>query len=475
MRNDDAYDRVTSLKTPPHSIQAEQAVLAALMLDNSRWDAVAELIKPNDFYRKEHRLIFDTMTHQQESGRPIDVITISETLRQSKLLGEAGGIDYLSELMDSNQSAANIVAYAGIIHERAILRHLIGVGHGIADSGYNPDGRESEELVEIAENAVFAIADQLKSGANRDAHPIKNYLSSSLSALEQRYENKGKITGKTTGFRDLDEIILGMRDSQMITVAGRPSMGKTSLLLNIAEHVAITRKELAIIFSIEMPASDLTDNAICSIGRIDNIRYRRGTLENDDWEKVSQAITKIKNAPLYIDDDTSLTSTQLIRRARRISLRAGMPVSFIGIDYLQLLKDEQRRGDGAGEQRISTISMNIKNLAREMKCPVVALSQLNRSLEQRPNKRPIMSDLRGSGSIEQDSDVIIFIYRDEVYNQNSDDKGIAELIVGKARGTKIGMAKVATQLQFYRFENMVKAYKQPNYELPPQKSWLPDD
>jgi replicative DNA helicase len=444
-------DKITSLKVPPHSIEAEQAVLAALMLDNSRWDAVNEVLLPGDFYRKEHRLIYEAMQKQTADAKPIDVITLSEVLRSANLLQDAGGVDYLGELLASNQSAANIVAYAGIIKERAVLRHLIGVGHGIADSGYNPDGRDSAELMEAAEQAVFRIADNRP----RDGGPqaLKPILNSAVERIEKLFEAKGNITGVSTGFKDLDEMTSGLQPSDLIIVAGRPSMGKTSFAMNMVEHATLHNDKPVLVFSLEMPADSLVIRMLSSIGRIDQTRMRNGKLENEDWDKLSMALAKLRNRPLYIDDTSGLSPSDMRSRARRIAREHGQ-LGLIMVDYLQLMQLRGSSENRTGE--ISEISRSLKLMAREFNCPVIALSQLNRSLEQRPNKRPVMSDLRESGAIEQDADVIMFVYRNEVYEPDKPEtKGVAEIIIGKQRNGPIGMVNLSFMGKHTRFENFM--------------------
>ncbi len=444
-------EKITSLKVPPHSIDAEQAVLAALMLDNSRWDAVNEVLLTGDFYRKEHRLIYDAMQKQTADSKPIDVITLSEVLRSANLLQEAGGVDYLGELLASNQSAANIVAYAGIIKERAVLRHLIGVGHGIADSGYNPDGRDSAELMEAAEQAVFRIADTRP----RDGGPqaLKPILKSAVERIEKLFEAKGNITGVSTGFKDLDEMTSGLQQSDLIIVAGRPSMGKTSFAMNMVEHATLHNDKPVLVFSLEMPADSLVIRMLSSIGRIDQTRMRNGRLENEDWDKLGMALAKLRNRPLHIDDTSGLSPSDMRSRARRVAREHGQ-LGLIMVDYLQLMQIKGSSENRTGE--ISEISRSLKLMAREFSCPVVALSQLNRSLEQRPNKRPVMSDLRESGAIEQDADVIMFVYRNEVYEPDKPEtKGVAEIIIGKQRNGPIGMVNLSFIGKHTRFENFM--------------------
>ncbi len=444
-------EKITSLKVPPHSIEAEQAVLAALMLDNSRWDNVNEVLLAGDFYRKEHRLIYEAMQKQTAEAKPIDVITLSEVLRSANLLNDAGGVDYLGELLNSNQSAANIVAYAGIIKERAVLRHLIGVGHGIADSGYNPDGRDSAVLLDAAEQAVFRLADNR--ARDGGPQPLKPILKSAVDRIERLFEAKGNITGLSTGFKDLDEMTSGLQQSDLVIVAGRPSMGKTSFAMNMVEHATLHNDKPVLVFSLEMPADSLVIRMLSSIGKIDQSRMRNGKLENDDWDKLSMALAKLRNRPLHIDDTSGLSPSEMRARARRVAREHGQ-LGLIMVDYLQLMQIKGSSENRTGE--ISEISRSLKLMAREFNCPVVALSQLNRSLEQRPNKRPVMSDLRESGAIEQDADVIMFVYRHEVYEPDkAESKGVAEIIIGKQRNGPIGMVNLSFIGKHTRFENFM--------------------
>jgi replicative DNA helicase len=444
-------EKLATLKVPPHSVEAEQAVLAGLMLDNSRWDGVTEVLMTGDFYRKEHRLIFEAMQKQTADSKPIDVLTLSEALRSAKLLDEAGGIDYLGELLNSNQSAANVVAYAGIIKERAILRHLISVAHNIADSGYNPDGRDSAELLDAAEQAVFRIADNRPSEGG--PQPINPILKSALERLERLFEAQGSITGLTTGFKDLDELTSGLQPADLVIVAGRPSMGKTTFAMNMVESAVMHSDKPVLVFSLEMPADSLIMRMLSSIGRIDQTRMRNGKLEDEDWDKLGLAMAKLRNRPLFIDDTSGISPSDMRSRARRIAREHGS-IGLIMVDYLQLMQVKGSSENRTGE--ISEISRSLKLIAREFNAPVIALSQLNRSLEQRPNKRPMMSDLRESGAIEQDADVIMFVYRHEVYEpEKPETKGVAEIIIGKQRNGPIGMVNLSFIGKHTRFENFM--------------------
>jgi len=445
---DNPQNRAMHLKLPPHSIDAEQSVLGALMLDNSVWHDVAEIIIPEDFYRTEHRLIYQAMQHQASASNPIDLVTLSEALDNANNLDNVGGVDYLGELAEGSPSSANIRAYANIIRERAIQRKLISAANTISENAFNPDGRDTEELLDLAEKQVFKIADDRpRDGGPRIVSPI---VDDALARIDKLFEAKGAITGLTTGFKDLDEMTSGMQKSDLVIVAGRPSMGKTSFAMNMVENAILNTDSPVLVFSLEMPSESLVIRMMSSIGKIDQTHMRNGQLEEGDWDKLTTAVSKIKNKPLFIDDTPGLSPLEMRSRARRIWREHGH-IGMIMVDYLQLMQIK-----GSNESRtneISEISRSLKTMAREFDCPVIALSQLNRSLEQRPNKRPVMSDLRESGAIEQDADVIMFVYRDEVYNEDTEHKGVAEIIIGKQRNGPIGTKLLSFIGKYTRFEN----------------------
>ena len=446
---DYADHTVEALKVPPHSIQAEQSVLGALLLDNQTWDTVAERVSEVDFYRKDHRLIFRAISELAERQDPFDVITLTEILEKKGELGEAGGLAYLGMLAKDTPSAANIATYADIVRERSILRQLIHVGTEIADSAFHTEGRETAELLENAEREVFNIAEQRQRGQSGFSS-IKTLLADAVDKIETLYEQEGNITGVSSGFTDFDEMTSGLQPADLIIVAGRPSMGKTTFAMNIAENVAIKGDKPVAVFSMEMPGDSLAMRMMSSLGRIDQHKVRTGKLDDDEWPRLTSAINLLAETRLFIDDTPALTPTEVRSRARRLTREHGQ-LGLIVLDYLQLMQSPAS-GDNRVQQ-ISDISRGLKALAKELDVPVVALSQLNRNLEQRPNKRPVMSDLRESGSIEQDADVIVFIYRDEVYNEDSPDKGIAEIIIGKQRNGPIGTLRLTFLGQFTRFEN----------------------
>lgn len=442
---------IESLKTPPHSIQAEQSVLGGLMLDNQAWDTVADRVSEVDFYRKDHRLIFRTISDLADKQEPFDVITLSEALDQTGELEEASGLAYLNTLAKDTPSAANIAAYATIVRDRSVLRQLIHTGTEIVDSAFKTEGKETSELLENAEQKVFKIAEQQQRGQG-GFNPIKSLLADAVDKIETLFEMEGSITGAGTGFKDLDEMTSGLQPADLIIVAGRPSMGKTTIAMNMAENIAIKGDKPVAVFSMEMPGDSLAMRMMSSLGRIDQHKVRTGKLDDDEWPRLTSAINILAETKLFIDDTPALTPTEVRSRARRLAREHGQ-LGLIVLDYLQLMQSPS-----SGEnrvQQISDISRGLKALAKELNVPVVALSQLNRNLEQRPNKRPVMSDLRESGSIEQDADVIIFVYRDEVYNEDSPDRGIAEIIIGKQRNGPIGTVRLTFLGQYTRFENYI--------------------
>ncbi len=447
-------ETLNKLKTPPQSLEAEQAVIGGLMLANDSFDSVAELLQHKDFYHPQHRIIFQQMAHLADEGQPLDLITVSESLDGIKELDNAGGLAYLAELAKNTPSASNILAYAKIVRERATLRELIHVAQDIADSGFNPEGRDSQELLAQAEQQVTLISENRPQEGGFD--DVNSLLKGAVDRIDELYHSDSDITGLTTGFKDLDEMTSGWQRSDLIILAARPSMGKTTLAMNAVENALLYTDKPVLVFSLEMPAESLIMRMLSSIGRIDQTKVRNGKLEQGDWDKLSAAVSKLRDKPLFIDDTPGLTPAELRGRVRR-QYREHGEVGLIMVDYLQLM-----RVAGFSEGRtaeISEISRSLKAVAREFDCPVMALSQLNRSLEQRPNKRPINSDLRESGAIEQDADVILFIYRDEVYNEESPDKGTAEIIIGKQRNGPIGTLRLAFQGKYTRFDNLAHDFQ----------------
>ena len=442
---------IARIKMQPHSIEAEQSVLGGLLLSADAWDAVSEAVVDSDFYRPDHRLIFRQIAKLAEASEPVDVITVADKLEARGELDAAGGLPYLAELAQNTPSASNIRAYAQVVRERASLRQLIEAAQEIAESGFNPEGRTSDELVDEAERRIMQISEQgPKAGGPQGVNPL---LQAALGRIEELFNSGGDITGLSTGFKDLDGMTSGLQPSDLVIVAGRPSMGKTSFAMNLVEHAILHQERPILVFSMEMPADSLIIRMLSSVGRIDQTRIRNGKLEQEDWPKLSTAVSKLKDVPLYIDDTAALTPTEVRSRSRRVAREHGQ-LGMIMVDYLQLM---QVAGSSEGRTaEISEISRSLKAIAKEFQCPVVALSQLNRSLENRPNKRPVNSDLRESGAIEQDADVIMFIYRDEVYNEESPDKGVAEIIIGKQRNGPIGICRLAFIGQFTRFENLAR-------------------
>jgi|SRR5680860_122346 len=440
--------RAASLKVPPHSLDAEQAVLGGLMLDNNAWDQIADRISEEDFYLADHRAVFVAIRELADRQQPFDVITLSEHLTQRKTLSDRSVLAYVGTLAHETPSAANIRAYADIVRERSILRQLIAVGTEICDAGFNADGRDSKILLDEAEQRVFRIASQ---GLRAGFKDIKTLLKATVERIDALFEKDDPITGIATGFSEFDEKTSGLQPGDLVIVAGRPSMGKTSFAINIAEYAAVKQQASVAIFSMEMPGEQISMRMLASLGRIDQHRLRIGKLAEEDWPRLSSAVSVLTDTRLFVDDSAALTPTELRARSRRLKREHGL--DLIIVDYLQLMQVPGTAENRATE--ISEISRGLKALAKELSVPVVALSQLNRSLEQRPNKRPVMSDLRESGAIEQDADLIAFIYRDEVYNEDSADKGTAEIIISKQRNGPIGTTRLTFLGQYTKFENYI--------------------
>ena len=438
------------LKRPPHSAEAEQSIIGGLLLENQVWDKIGTKLCEADFYRTEHRILFRAIANLASKSQPFDVVTLLDTLKSNKELDDAGGEAYLFELANNTPSVANVSAYADIVREKSVQRQLISVASAIADSAYNPGARDVPELLDFAERKVFAIAEQTAGEGGPEV--IKSILVRAVEKIDALYHSGDAITGLATGLADLDELTSGLQPSDLIIVAGRPSMGKTTLVMNIAEHVAIKASKPVLVFSMEMPADSLAMRMMSSLGRIDQHRIRTGKLEDDDWPRVTSAVHMLSEAPLFIDDSPALSPAEMRARARRLMKEHGQ-LGLIVVDYLQLMKVAGFKADNRTAE-ISEISRSLKSLAKELAVPVIALSQLNRSLEQRQDKRPVMSDLRESGAIEQDADLICFIYRDEVYNEDSPDKGCAEIIIAKQRNGPIGRVRVAFLGKYTRFEDL---------------------
>lgn len=447
--------QLEALKLPPHSLEAEQSILGGLLLDNDAADRIGDVLAEDDFYSDAHRVIYRHIVSLITDGKPADVVTLSEALASVQKLDYVGGLAYLGALVQNVPTAANIRHYAEIVRERSILRQLAATAGEIADSAYNPAGRGAKSVLDEAEAKVLHIAEQGSRG-QRTFQVLKDVLVSVVDRIETLYnrDDPSNVTGIATGYTDLDEKTSGLQPGDLVIVAGRPSMGKTALAINMGEHVALELKLPVVIFSMEMGASQLAMRMIGSVGKLDQHKLRTGRLGPGDWERLSSALGRLSDAQILIDETPSLNAIEVRSRTRRLQKQYGQ-LGLVIVDYLQLMQAQT-----AGENRateISEISRSMKSLAKELKVPVVALSQLNRSLEQRPNKRPVMSDLRESGAIEQDADVILFIYRDEVYNPDTQDKGTAEIIIAKQRNGPIGTVRLTFLGEHTRFENHASA------------------
>jgi replicative DNA helicase len=443
--------KIDALRVPPQSVEAEQAVIGGLMLAPESLDRVGDFLGEDDFYRRDHRLIYRAIRELSEKNKPFDAVTLGEWFDSNGLAEQIGGTGYLIELASTTPSAANIRSYAEIVREKAVLRQLIEVGTGIVNDGFKPEGRESSEVLAQAEMKVFKIAEQGRRG-RADFVPLREAMKEAFQLLQERYENQGNVTGLPTGYNDLDEMTAGLQPSDLIILAARPAMGKTTLALNIAEFAALKTKKAVAVYSMEMSASQLAFRLISSIGRVNATRLRTGQLEDEDWSRVNMAIKMLSDVKVFIDDTPALSPDVLRSKARRIKREHDL--GLIVIDYLQLMTVP-----GTGENRateISEISRSLKALAKELHVPVIALSQLNRGLESRTDKRPVMADLRESGAIEQDADIIMFIYRDEYYHKDSQDKGLAEVIIGKQRNGPTGTVKLKFFGEYTRFDNLAR-------------------
>jgi replicative DNA helicase len=442
------------LKLPPHSLEAEQSLLGGLLLDNEAWERIGDLIGAEDFYRDDHRRIYQHIVRLLNLGKPADVVTVFEALEKSGEADAAGGLAYLAEIANNTPSAANIRRYAEIINERAILRKLVAAGDEIASSALAPSGKDAKTLLDEAERKVFEIAEAGARHVN-GLQQIQPAIRQVVDRVQELYDrdNPLEITGVPTGFIDLDELTSGLQPSDMLVLAARPAMGKTTLALNIAEHVAVEKKLPVAIFSMEMPATQLATRFIASVGRVELQKIRKGQLSDDDWQRLTMAVGKLYEAPIYIDETGGLNAIDLRSRARRLARQCGR-LGLIVIDYLQLMSGiSSNRDPNNRTAEVSEISRSVKALAKELSVPIIALSQLNRGVESRSDKRPVMSDLRESGAIEQDADIIMFIYRDEVYNPDTPDKGTAELLIGKHRNGPTGMVRMTFLGEYTRFEN----------------------
>jgi len=445
--------QLEAARTPPHSVEAEQSVLGGLLLDNTAWDRIGDVVTESDFYRADHRTIFQHIAQLIEHNKPADALTVAESLERSGKLAEAGGQSYIGALALNTPSAANIRRYAEIVRERSILRNLAAVGTAIADSAYSQSGKDAHVLIDEAEAQVFQIAE---AGAKTKQGFVKidPLLTETVERIDMLYsrENKGDVIGLATGFVDLDRMTSGLQQGELIVVAGRPSMGKTALAMNMAENAALESKKPIAVFSMEMSGPQLAMRMIGSVGRVDQHQLRTGTFKEEDWPRLVDAVGKLNDAQIFIDDTAGLNALEVRSRARRLHRQCG-GLAMIVVDYLQLMSGTSSGREENRATEIAEISRSLKGLAKELKLPVVALSQLNRSVDSRQDKRPMMSDLRESGAIEQDADVILFIYRDEVYNQDTPRKGIAEIIVAKQRNGPVGKVDLTFLGRYTRFEN----------------------
>lgn len=442
----------TSLhRLPPQNLDAEQSILGGILLDNQSLNSALEILERRDFYSESHRKIFAAVLDLFERNEPCDLITLSSILKDKKQLDQIGGMAYLSSLVDNVPSAANVAYYAKIVKEKAILRRLIGTATEILTKSYDT-GADVDEVLDEAEHAIFEISENKVRPA---FFPIKNIIKDSFKTIEKLYERKELITGVPTGFEKIDDLTSGLQKSDLIIIAGRPSMGKTAFALNIAQHAAIDGGLPVAIFSLEMSKEQLALRMLSSVAKVDSQRLRKGFLGETDWPKLTTAAGRLSEALIFIDDTPAITALEMKAKARRLKAESGL--GLIILDYLQLMRGAAYRD--SREQEISEISRSLKSLAKELSVPVIALSQLNRKVEDRTNRRPQMADLRESGAIEQDADVIAFIYRDEVYNKSEDnpEKGLAEIIIGKQRNGPIGMAKLAFLEKYTCFENLARS------------------
>ncbi len=438
------------LKVPPNSVEAEQSLIGGLMLDKLAFDKVADVITAEDFYRKDHKLIFQAITRLAQDGEACDLVTVSEHLDAHGQLDAAGGLEYLATLANETPGAANAKAYANIVRERSVMRSLINAGNEIAGSVFATDGRTASELVDEAERLVFQIAEAGAKGKS-GFKPLRDILPETVDRIDVLHQSDGDITGISTGYHEFDKMTAGLQGGDLIIVAGRPSMGKTTLAVNMAENAAIGSKVPTAIFSMEMPSQQLAFRMISSLGRVDQTHLRTGNFPDEDWSRINTAVQLMSEAPVFIDDTPGLSPTEIRARSRRLQREHGL--GLIVVDYLQLMQVPGNTENRATE--ISEISRGLKAVAKELNVPVIALSQLNRSVEQRTDKRPVMSDLRESGAIEQDADLIIFIYRDEVYNQDTPRKGIADITIAKQRNGPIGDFPLTFVGRYTKFENFV--------------------
>ncbi len=451
-----------SALVPPHSLPAEQAVLGGLMFHGPAWDQLSGKLIAEDFYHPGHILIFQGIEELRQQSVPVDFITLSEWLRTHGTLDKSGGTDYLAELVENVPGAANIQDYARIVREFSLQRQLALAGAEIVSVARSPKGEGARSLLDRAEKMIFELSDRYLRG-RRSYLSISSLLKVALNRIEQ-FQDSGSISGVATGFADFDELTAGLQPSDLVIVAGRPSMGKTAFAINIAEHVALKGQKKVAVFSMEMPGEQLAIRMLASLARVDQRKIRTGRLREEDWSRLSSAVSLMQDAPIFIDDSPALAPLELSAACRRLAHEHG-GLDLVIVDYLQLMHVPKSMENRATE--ISEISRSLKVLAKELNIPLVALSQLNRSVEQRPNKRPIMSDLRESGAIEQDADLVVFIYRDEVYDPESAEKGVSEIIIGKQRNGPIGLVRLSFLGSYTRFENYVEDDRIAGGDQPP--------
>ncbi len=444
--------QVAQLRVPPHSIEAESSVLGGLLLDNGAWDRVGDLLVDNDFYRHEHKLIYAAIGALINASKPADVITVNEQLQNQGKSEEMGGLGYLNSLAQYVPSASNIRRYAEIVRERSILRKLVSASDEIATNAFNPQGKAIDRILDEAEQKIFNIGEE-GSRMKQGFQSMDTLVVELLDRVQEMADNPNDITGVPTGFYDLDRMTSGLQPGDMVVLAARPSMGKTAFAINIAEHVALNEGLPVAVFSMEMGASQLAVRVVGSIGRIDQGHLRTGKLSDDEWPRLTEAIEKLRTVSLHIDETPGLTPSELRANARRLARQCGK-LGLIVVDYLQLMSGSGGSGGDNRATELGEISRGLKMLAKELQCPVIALSQLNRSVEQRTDKRPMMSDLRESGAIEQDADIIMFIYRDDYYNKDSKDPGVAEIIIGKQRNGPTGTVRLTFLKNLTRFESL---------------------
>ena len=453
-------DQISALKVPPHSIEAEQSILGGLLIDNKAIDRIAGQVSASDFYRNDHRIIFTHISKLIDNNDPADIVTVAESLEQNAELTKVGGVAYLGLVAENTPTASNITGYAKIVRERSIMRNLVEVGSDIVESAFSPQGKDAQQLLDESESKIFQIAD---AGTSEKLGfiDIKELLPKAAQRIDDLYQldDPNGVTGVPSGYSDLDQKTAGLQPGDLIIIAGRPSMGKTSLALNIAEHVGMEAGLPVAIFSMEMGAAQLTMRLLGSVGKLDKHKMRIGQLEDEDWPKLTNALGVLNEAPIFIDEGSALNSYEVRARARRLHRQQGK-LGLIVIDYIQLMSSANEQSTENRATEVSEISRSLKALAKELNVPVVALSQLNRSVESRPDKRPMMSDLRESGAIEQDADVIMFIYRDEVYNPETAEKGVAEILLSKQRNGPTGTVKLTFLGQYTHFEN----YANPGYD-----------